>query len=915
MIEDFDARRDANRIDDELVDEMQRRARAVSADLPGRARVDVVSFDRTTGNPAVIVSSDGSDGPVGSHFQDVDADAENLDPAASTRAGDDPDASRRSVVSADDDLAGRALRHLQQIGPALGLAPEQPPEFAIDPHVQRTSSGGAAVHVRQQYRGLMIYEATETVRFDPKGRLTEVAGRTHTVTGEHSTVPRVDANTAVRTAASDVSDALSGAEPDPFGQRADIGLDMDDFSPAVIAADPSGPERRTTFAAAPFSSCSAQLVWFPMDDSLLLAWQVLLHIEHGPQFRVIVDAMVGAVLLRRQLSRAIVARADVFLDGGGLAAERTVLPVPLDRYGLDALSLPPNEPVPWLVDASTGGSNAFASADGLAPVTGAPDTNGGVSFSAASGSVDELVVNLFAYAGIMHDVFYALGFREADGNFQLDNRGRGGAGSDRLRAVVHPGPVWGTANMATPFDGFAPEMNMGLVSSTGRHTALDPDVVFHEFTHGVSNRLVGGPLNSAALDAPQSGGMGEGWGDYFACVLNRRDTVGSWVTGNPRGIRAFRYDESFPDDFGDIGTGRYVDVHEIGEIWCATLLELNRRIGTETAIQLVVDALKVSVANPGFLAMRDAILVAARDHGAASLDAAEAAALEHGVWSAFARFGMGPGASSIEATLAPVIADFTTPTAPIAGTHVSGSVEPGLAIPDADPRGVASTITFDTPGTIAALEVEVRITHTYRGDLVVRLRAPDGRVAMLHERSGGGADDLIGTWTTADDSVAALVDSPITGDWTLEVVDLALRDVGTLDAWSIDATVEAARTAVGQEVVTGLLIPDDDPNGVTSELTLSGTTPITAAEVSVDITHTYVGDLVVALRTPSGSRVVLHDRAGGGSDNLIRTWTTHDAPLGELIGRSVDGTWRLEVSDHAGRDIGKLNRWSLHTTL
>src|SRR5207247_5010090 len=104
---------------------------------------------------------------------------------------------------------------------------------------------------------------------------------------------------------------------------------------------------------------------------------------------------------------------------------------------------------------------------------------------------DQLRVNLFFFCNYMHDFLYLLGFREAERNFQQDNASRGGMGSDRVDANVYPGAVQGTANMYTPLDGSSPTMNMGLVTSTGRHTALDSSVVFHEFTHGLSNRLVG----------------------------------------------------------------------------------------------------------------------------------------------------------------------------------------------------------------------------------------------------------------------------------------------------------------------------------------------------------------------------------------------------------------------------------------
>lgn len=878
-MKDFDVREDEDRTDDDRKAEIQRRAAAVSGALPDDERVDVVSYDRSTGNPAVVVSTGGR-------------------------------------ATTDGDFVSRALDHVQTIGPALGLAPQQPPEFVADPHVQRTSSGSAAVHLRQHYRGLAIYEATETVRFDPSGRLTEVAGRTHTVSRQISVTPRVDVLDAVKVAAFDVADVVGSDDVDPFGQSMRVSVDVSDFVATTTVADAAGVERRTVVDAPPFSSCVAHLIWFPLDDQLRLAWHVLLHLEHGPQFRVLVDAIEATVLARKQLARAIFGRASVYVEGGGLPAEDVALPIPIDRFGVTpAADLAAGEPGPWLSGTTTAGTNVVAVSNGAAPVTGQLDGNNEVIFSPPADSTDELVVNLFAYNGVMHDVFYSLGFREADGNFQADNRGRGGAGSDRVQAIVHPGPVWGTANMGTPPDGFAPLMNMGLVESTGRHTALDPDVVFHEFTHGVSNRLVGGPLNAEALDSPQSGGMGEGWGDYFACVLNRRETVGSWVVAHPRGIRAFPYDDQFPDTFEHVGSGRYTGVHEIGEIWCATLMELNRRIGTATAMQLVIDGMKLSAANPGFLAMRDAILVAARDLGAATLSAAESEQLVAGVWDAFAAYGMGPAATSIEGTLGPIEADFSTPPRPTAGTTISRSVTPALAIPDADPRGVASTLNVDAAGAITDLTVSVDIRHSYRGDLVVRLRSPEGGVSVLHARGGGSADDLIETWATAQGDLQEFIGRPIAGDWTLEVIDVARRDVGTLEEWSLEARVADVAQIVEIDAPVGLVIPDNDDTGVFTELELAGGSPLSHLVVEVDITHTYIGDLVVELRAPSGQTVRLHDRDGGSIDNLIEVYDSDQGELAQFLGHPITGAWRLSVSDHAGRDIGKLNRWAIRATL
>ncbi|HEY0377078.1 MAG TPA: S8 family serine peptidase [Pyrinomonadaceae bacterium] len=86
-------------------------------------------------------------------------------------------------------------------------------------------------------------------------------------------------------------------------------------------------------------------------------------------------------------------------------------------------------------------------------------------------------------------------------------------------------------------------------------------------------------------------------------------------------------------------------------------------------------------------------------------------------------------------------------------------------------------------------------------------------------------------------------------------------------------------------------------------------------KVSVDIEHTYIGDLVVTLIPPSklgAASVMLHNRAGGGQDNLKETYDTVKAPgLVALVGKSPKGTWTLEVADKAKEDVGKIRGFSL----
>ena len=88
--------------------------------------------------------------------------------------------------------------------------------------------------------------------------------------------------------------------------------------------------------------------------------------------------------------------------------------------------------------------------------------------------------------------------------------------------------------------------------------------------------------------------------------------------------------------------------------------------------------------------------------------------------------------------------------------------------------------------------------------------------------------------------------------------------------------------------------------------------PITDIRLSVDIEHTYIGDLVVKLSAPSGDTITVHDRAGGGVDNLNTVYdTSNNLSLGALLGKSPQGTWKLEVRDRARQDTGKIRAFML----
>jgi hypothetical protein len=250
------------------------------------------------------------------------------------------------------------------------------------------------------------------------------------------------------------------------------------------------------------------------------------------------------------------------------------------------------------------------------------------------------VANAFFLANDFHDRTYLLGFTEAAGNFQNDNFGKGGVQADAVNVDAQDGGGTNNANFATPPDGQKPRMQMFLFTITGGPTEdgdFDPTVIYHENTHGLSNRLVGGG-STVCLRALQSGGMGEGWSDFMAATFLNNPVIGAYVTGNStRGIRNFPMDNS-PFTYNDIKNGTLNEVHNVGELWAATLFDIRKVLGAAVTEQLVVTGMKLTPCNPSMLNARDGILQAdANINGGANNCA---------IFRAFAARQMGTGASS-----------------------------------------------------------------------------------------------------------------------------------------------------------------------------------------------------------------------------------------------------------------------------
>jgi extracellular elastinolytic metalloproteinase len=243
--------------------------------------------------------------------------------------------------------------------------------------------------------------------------------------------------------------------------------------------------------------------------------------------------------------------------------------------------------------------------------------------------IEQGIINAFYLGNFLHDFFYLLGFDETVGNFQHENPPGVGGGGDSLTVVVRDRIVDGWAFFDNRPDGTSPALELGRFHNS-RHTALDADIVVHEFVHGVTNRMIGGKGVQAPLEHEQSLALGEGFSDYYAISIQnhyrRKAAQGApedseewgyaeWLTGGPPGLRTASY-RNYPNAYGFI-RGSKMKPHKAGEVWCATLLDLNRAlgegdrdVGDERGWQLVFDSLAFlhpGDEGPTFLHARDAI--------------------------------------------------------------------------------------------------------------------------------------------------------------------------------------------------------------------------------------------------------------------------------------------------------------------
>ena len=487
-------------------------------------------------------------------------------------------------------------------------------------HRETTPHGLTVLRFRQLYRGIPAFDNDLRVAIDRAGRVLSAAG-----------APRHDL------AVASVTPSVSGAEALARLQR-DVGA----VRSLPVSSGPTGPRQTTTFEGGDF----ARLVLFGAASGARLGWHVTYRATSTALYDAVVDASTGAILFRQNLTKAAT-DADVYRDHPDAGPPLTV---DLEDYGLapgsqvlsgtwarqwsdvndnDAIDAPAEETPPSGASSFVYPFTPFTTASPNCPAAKPCAWDRTVPASWQTNRLQN-GVQAFYLVSRFHDHLAGakVGFDDASGNFEVGGTG----GDDPVLVQTDDGAATGpgggpnslhrnNANMTVPPDGASPTMQMYLFRDSGSATAVDyrninggddSGIVWHEYTHGLSGRLVTNADGSSALSTPHAGAMGEGWSDWFASDFQVRDgikadnldtpgeiDIGAYTDLDPHKLRSQAadcpvgaVDARCPGgdqtsiggytlgDFGKIAGAP--EVHADGEIWFETLWDLRQALQVKT---------------------------------------------------------------------------------------------------------------------------------------------------------------------------------------------------------------------------------------------------------------------------------------------------------------------------------------------
>ncbi|MGA8248295.1 MAG: M36 family metallopeptidase [Nocardioides sp.] len=581
---------------------------------------------------------------------------------------------------------------------------------------------------------------------------------------------------------------------------------------ATVASSRSGASGSTVWSNHDF----ARRVWFLTPQGLRPGWSTYVQTSVGA-YQHVIDAVTGRVLYRHAntdsdngdalvydnypgaahggkaktvnfFKRGWLKRHATFLKGSSVTAFS-------DVNDDDAIQASEKTPVPGTKHRGQFKLKKFGTGASALCSAWTCTWNPFVTGSWKSNRKED-TTNGFYLASNFHDYLAKppIRFTRAAGNFTA-------AGGDPVmlntldgadtNAGMPDGNHINNANMSTPPDGTSPTMQMYLFHVAGANDAEDPfvpttgsldaSVEYHEYTHGLSNRLVVDVDGNSTLNSIQAGSMGEAWSDYYAMdylVTHgfMKDTAktgqlleGKYVAADqhlirtmamdcPPGARSAGCTSGFDGRKGGYVYGDFPtivggpEVHGSGEIWGQTLWDLRTRFGHRVADTLITRGMSLAADDPDFLDMRNAIIRA----DLVAFNGAHKRAL----WKVFAKRGMGFYAGSINSDDSTPASDFHTPPPP---SHPHDGIIAGIVTDPTtgDPvQGAVVTVGgqgdqyTDTTGSNGVYEIDGLVTGTYAK---VEASGP-GYFGDAHS----GKAVRVGSFKVPDD----FTDFQITRDWS-----------------------------------------------------------------------------------------------------------------------------------------------------
>lgn len=490
-------------------------------------------------------------------------------------------------------------------------------------------AGGTFLRYKQVESGRDVFGSSLLFALDKQLRIVLVGGLPSPSTSKPA-APSVSADEAVSKAALNLHRGPARVKQvkKPSGPASKVEYENTLALPGIQGAKP----------------IQAELVVVPTTAGFRSAWRIRAEVASNADYELLVDAGNGAVFYRKnQVSSSephgLVHTGDDPDAGGQVAG---VL-----FSGIDGT---------WVAGDTTSGNNTNTYQDlpddDSAAAADQPHNAAqhfdyvwtdpwgtSATLPTAGDERDATVTQLFYYTNWYHDYAYNLGFTETSRNFQEDNFGRGGSDGDAVLAESDDGYGDGSQMLCTDSngnpilcrnnanfntngsDGSNPRMQMyvgeqdvggGVIRRTQR--ANNRDTVIHEYTHGISGRIISDSNLAGGL---QSGALGEGWGDSLATSINDDPVYGEYNNGNTTtGIRGVAYDNSTLT-YGSLCNGG-CEVHSDGEIWATMMWEaraaLVGKLGHDDAKslheRLIVLGMKLTPDMPTFVDARDGYLFA-----------------------------------------------------------------------------------------------------------------------------------------------------------------------------------------------------------------------------------------------------------------------------------------------------------------